>query len=95
MVFIYLFLAALGLCCFVQAFSSGEWELLFISVLGLLVAVASLVAERGPWVLGLQLLRLSGSVVVAHGAAMPSSRESCQPRDQTQVSHIAGSFFTI
>ena len=67
MVFIYLFLAALGLCCFVQAFSSGEWELLFISVLGLLVAVASLVAERGPWVLGLQLLRLSGSVVVAHG----------------------------
>ena len=48
MVFIYLFLAALGLCCFVQAFSSGECELLFISVLALLVAVASLVAERGP-----------------------------------------------
>ena len=48
MVFIYLFLAALGLRRFVQAFSSGEWELLFISVLGLLVAVASLVAERGP-----------------------------------------------
>nr|XP_019839636.1 PREDICTED: sphingosine-1-phosphate phosphatase 2 [Bos indicus] len=30
------------------AFSSGECELLFISVLALLVAVASLVAERGP-----------------------------------------------
>ena len=26
--------------------------------------------------------------------AMPSSRESSQPRDRTQVSHIAGGFFT-
>ena len=26
---------------------------------------------------------------------MPSSRESSQPRDQTQVSHIAGQFFTV
>ena len=27
--------------------------------------------------------------------AMPSSRGSSQPRDQTQVSHIAGEFFTV
>ena len=27
--------------------------------------------------------------------AIPSSRGSSQPRDQTQVSHIAGGFFTI
>jgi len=27
--------------------------------------------------------------------AMPSFRGSFQPRDQTQVSHIAGRFFTI
>ena len=27
--------------------------------------------------------------------AMPSSRVSSQPRDQTQVSHIAGGFFTL
>ena len=27
--------------------------------------------------------------------ATPSSRVSSQPRDQTQVSHIAGGFFTI
>ena len=27
--------------------------------------------------------------------AMPASRESSQPRDWTQVSHIAGRFFTI
>ena len=46
--FIYLFLAALGLCCCARAFSScGEWGLLFIAVRGLLIAVASLVAEHG------------------------------------------------
>ena len=46
--FIYLFLAALGLHCCVRAFSScGEWGLLFVEVRGLLVAVASLVAEHG------------------------------------------------
>jgi len=27
--------------------------------------------------------------------AVPFSRGSSQPRDQTQVSHIAGGFFTI
>ena len=47
--FIYLlFLAVLGLCCCVQAFSScGERGLLFVVVRGLLIAVASLVAEHG------------------------------------------------
>ena len=41
-------MAALGFCCCVQAFSScGEWGLLFIAVLGLLIAVASLVAQHG------------------------------------------------
>ena len=49
--FIYLFIlfmAALGLCCCARAFSScGERGLLFIAVHGLLIAVASLVAEHG------------------------------------------------
>ena len=46
--FIYLVLAALGLCCCAQAFSScGERGLLFIVVRWLLIAVASLVAEHG------------------------------------------------
>ena len=48
--FIYLFnfLAALGLCCCTRASSScGEWGLLFIAVRGLLIAVASHVAEHG------------------------------------------------
>ena len=47
-IFIYLFLAVLGLCCCVGAFSScGEQGLLFIVVCRLLIAVASLVAEHG------------------------------------------------
>ena len=46
--FIYLFLAALGLHCCARAFSScGERGLLFIAMRGLLIAVASLVAEHG------------------------------------------------
>ena len=41
-------MATLGLRCCAQAFSScGEWGLLFIVVRGLLIAVASLVAEHG------------------------------------------------
>ena len=46
--FIYLFLAALGLRCCLQAFSNcSEWGLLFVAVLRLLLAVAPLVAEHG------------------------------------------------
>ena len=42
--FIYLFLAALGLCCCTWAFSScGERGLLFVAVRRLLIEVASLV----------------------------------------------------
>ena len=47
MYFIYLFLAALGLRCCTGAFSScSEQGLLFFVVRGLLIAVASLVAEH-------------------------------------------------
>ena len=46
--FTYLFLAALGLHCCTQAFSSpGEQGLLFVAVHRLLIAVASLVVEHG------------------------------------------------
>ena len=45
--FIYVFLAALGLRCCLWAFSScGKWGLLFVAVRGLLIVVASLVAEH-------------------------------------------------
>ena len=46
--FIFYFLAALGLRCCAQAFSScGERGLLFVVVHRLLIALASLVAEQG------------------------------------------------
>ena len=46
--FIYLFLAALGLCCCTQSFSSfGKRGLLFVVVHRLLIVVSSLVAEHG------------------------------------------------
>ena len=45
--FIYLFLTVLGLRCCAWAFSRcGEQGLLFVAVRGLLIAVASLVAEH-------------------------------------------------
>ena len=46
-IFIYLFLAVLGLCCCAWAFSGcGEQGLLFVAVCRLLTVVASLVAEH-------------------------------------------------
>ena len=48
LLFIYLFLAALGLGCCVRAFSCcGKRGLLFVAVPGLLIVVASLVVEHG------------------------------------------------
>ena len=42
------FTAAVGPCCCVWAFPSGnEWGLLFVAVRSLLLAVVSLVAEHG------------------------------------------------
>ena len=53
--FIYLFLAVLGLRCCAWAFSGcGKWGLLFIAVRGLLIVVASLVVEHGLWARRLQ-----------------------------------------
>ena len=44
----FFFLAALGLRCYVQSFSScSERGLLFVAVSGLLIEVASLVEEHG------------------------------------------------
>ena len=46
--FIYLFLAVLGLPCCAWTFSGcGEWGLLFVAVCGLLIVVASLVVGHG------------------------------------------------
>ena len=46
--FLIIYLAVLGLHCCARAFSSfGERGLLFVAMHGLLIAVASLVAEHG------------------------------------------------
>ena len=45
--FIYLFLAVLGLCCAWDFSSCGKRGLLFVAVFRLLFAVTSLVAEQG------------------------------------------------
>ena len=38
---------------------------------------------------------LSTGLLEARRVTMPSSRGSSQPRNQTQVSHIAGGFFIV
>ena len=63
-----LFLAALGLRCCARAFSScGERGLLFVAVHGILLAVASLVAEH-------RRQGTQASVVVAHGLSSCDAR---------------------
>ena len=45
---LFVFLAALGLCCCARAFSScGEWGLLFVAVRGLLIAWILLLRSMG------------------------------------------------
>ena len=63
--FIYL-LAALGLCCCLQAFSSGEQGLLFVALHRLLIAVASPAVEQG-------LQGVRASAVVAQGFICPTA----------------------
>ena len=47
------------------------------------------IVHQAPLPMGIQ------KVGILQWVAMPSSRGSSQPRDQTQVSHMAGRFFTI
>ena len=77
--FLFIYLAALGLCCCVRAFSScGEQGLLFIAVRGLLTAVASLVAEHGLQAHGLQQLWHTGSRAQAQQLWCMGSRAQAQ-----------------
>ena len=49
-----------------------------------------------PWTASLPGFSVHGILQTRiKSVAMPSSRGSSQPRDQTQVSHIAGEFFTV
>ena len=67
-VLVYLFSAALGLRCCVQAFfGCDDQGILLIAVRRLLIVVGSLVAEHRLQVHRLQQLQHVGSVVAAHG----------------------------
>ena len=84
----------LGLHCCTWAFSScDQWELLFISMHGLLIVVAFLVAELGFRERGLQELGLGVSRLWCTGSVVPWHVESSQTRDQTHV-WSAGGFLT-
>ena len=90
-----LFLALLGLCCCTWAFSSCDVEgLLFDTVHGIFIAVASLVVEHRLQVLGLQQLQRTGSVVVAHELSFSMACEVFLDRDRTYVRCI-GSWILI
>ena len=52
------------------------------------------VARQAPLSMGILRARFSGQDS-PEWVAMPSSRESSQPKDQTKVSHNSGGFFTI
>ena len=55
LIYLFLFLAVFGLRCCARACSScGEWGLFFVAVHGLLIVIASLVAEHGLQAHGLQ-----------------------------------------
>ena len=97
---IYLFLAALGLCWWAWAHSSGgKWGLLFVAVHRLLIAVPSLVVEHrltsrasvvaihrlGVVAHGLQSW---GSVLKVQGLVVLWNVQSSQTRNQTHVSCI-------
>ena len=76
------------------------------SLLGFICLMMSLVKVKvsqlcptlvNPWTVACKV-RLSmglSSTRILEWVAFPFSRESSQPRDRTQVSHIAGGFFTI
>ena len=78
--FIYLFFTAWGLCCCAWTFSSCvERGLLFVAVCGVLIAVASLVAECGLQARRLQQLWHTGLAAPRHMGSSPTRARTCVP----------------
>ena len=98
--YLFIYLAALGLCCCAWAFSScGEQGLLFIAVRGLLIAVASLVAEHWFQVHGVQQLWLVGSRAQAQqlwhtGLVLHGTWDLPRPGLEPVCPELAGGFLT-
>ena len=89
------FLAVLGLCCCVLAFPSPDGlGLLFLAMGRLLIAVASLVSERGLQGARASVVMATGSAAAACGPksvrfVAPQHVESSQTRDRTRVPCIS------
>ena len=83
-------MAALGLRCCSWVFSScTEQWLLFVAVRGLLIVVASLVAEQGLWALGRRLSSCGARVYLLRGMwDLPG------PRIEPVSPALAGGFLT-
>ena len=61
------------------------------------VTHSSIRAWRMPWTIACQAPLSKGILQprILEWVAMPSSRGSSQPKDRTQVAHIAGGLFTV
>ena len=78
LIFIYLFMAALGLCCCMRAFSScGKWDLLS--------SYSARASHCGGFCCRAWALGHVGSVVAAPGLIAPWNVGSSRIRDQTRV----------
>ena len=73
-----------------------DHETWFRSHIILLLVLSHVRLSVTPWTVAHQTLLTMGflQASILDWVAMPSSRGSSQPRDQTQISHNAGSFVT-
>ena len=81
-----------------QLVTCGEVKLIVMWMCMLACSVTSVVSDAAiPWIVAHQAPLSMGILRarILEWVATPSSRESFKHRDQTQVSHIAGGFFTI
>ena len=84
----YLFLAVLGHCCCAWAFySSSQWGLLFLAVLGLLIMVASLVVSTSS--------ACVGSVVAARALLLLAMWNLPRPGIKPASLALEGRFLTL
>ena len=86
---------SIGLSCFLISKYKDNLNIYHVWVVCLITQLCTTlwtpwtVAHQAPMSMEILQARIQGWV------AMPSSRGSSQPKDRTQVSHIAGSFFTV
>ena len=86
---------SIGLSCFLISNYKDNLNMYHMCVVCLVAQLVQLFVT--PWTVAHQAL-MSMEILQARiqgWLAMPSSRGSSQPRDQNQISHNAGRFFTV